>query len=110
MTRAPRWYSASAVTADLPRTHGVPLNGGAVRTAGIACTAVGPQSIKATAAEDALTGSEPTPEAFAEAAQLAADATEPRTDVRGTAEYKRAIVQVFVKRGLEQALEIARAA
>ncbi len=86
------------------------LNGGAVRTAGIACTAVGPQSIKATAAEDALTGSEPTGEAFAEAAQLAADATEPRTDVRGTAEYKRAIVRVFVKRGLEQALEIARAA
>ena len=36
------------------------------------------------------------------------DAAEPTSDVRGSAEYKRDIVRVFVKRGLDRALAIAR--
>ena len=86
------------------------LNGGTISRAGIALTAVGPQNLKATAAEDALAGAEPTAEAFDEAAQLAADAARPQTDVRGSADYKQEIVRVFVRRGLDRALEIARAA
>jgi len=50
---------------------------------------------------------EPTPEAFDEAARLAADAADPIDDVRGSAAYKRAVVSAYVRRGLDRALELA---
>jgi carbon-monoxide dehydrogenase medium subunit len=86
------------------------LDGQKIRRAGIGLTAVGPQNLKATAAEDALAGEEPRANAFEEAARLAADAAQPKSDVRGSAEYKKHVVRVFVKRGLARALERARAA
>ena len=86
------------------------LDGKKIRRAGIGLTAVGPQNLKATDAEDALAGEEPTAKVFEEAARLAADAAQPKTDLRGTAEYKKDIVRVFVNRGLARALELARAA
>lgn len=86
------------------------LDGGKISRAGIALTAVGPQNLKAAAAESALTGAEPTAEAFDEAARLAADVAQPASDVRGSAEYKREVVRIYVRRGLDRALEIARAA
>ncbi len=61
-------------------------------------------------AEQALAGAEPTEEAFAEAGRLAAQAAQPISDVRGSADYKRHIVDVYVRRGLARALEHARAA
>lgn len=85
------------------------LDNGTVKRAGIALTAVGSKNIQATAAEEALAGAEPTAEAFEEAARLAAEASEPSSDVRGSAEYKRAMVRTFVRRGLDRALEMARA-
>jgi carbon-monoxide dehydrogenase medium subunit len=57
-----------------------------------------------------LAGAEPTAEAFAEAGRLAAASANPVSDVRGPAEYKRHIIEVFVRRGLTRALEIANAA
>jgi len=75
--------------------------------AGIALTAVGPKNIKAIEAEQMLVGEAPGDELFAEAAARAASAAEPRTDVRGSAEYKRAVVATFVRRGLAQAAEQA---
>jgi carbon-monoxide dehydrogenase medium subunit len=83
------------------------LDGGTIRRAGIGLTAVGPKNIEATEAEDALSGAEPTAEAFDEAAQLAAGAANPIDDVRGSAEYKRAVVRAYVRRGLDRALELA---
>jgi carbon-monoxide dehydrogenase medium subunit len=85
----------------------VSLNDGAVERAGIGLTAVGPNNLKAVAAERALVGREPTDEAIAEAARLAADAAEPRDDIRGSAAYKKDVVRVFVQRGLRSA--VARA-
>ena len=41
-------------------------------------------------------------EAIAEAARLAAEAAQPRTDIRGTEEYKRNVVRVFTERGAPQ--------
>ena len=73
---------------------------GAVGRAGIALTAVGPANIRATAAEAVLAGRPLDDDAIGEAAQLAADAAEPRDDVRGSAEYKRHIVRAFTERGL----------
>jgi carbon-monoxide dehydrogenase medium subunit len=79
-----------------------------IRRAGIGLTAVGPRNIEATAAEEALAGAVAEPEVFDEAARLAADAADPSSDVRGSAEYKRAVVHAFVRRGLDRALELAR--
>ena len=86
----------------------VELDDGRVRQAGIGLTSVGPSNLKARAAEQALAGREPTDEAIAEAARLAAQAAEPRDDVRGSAAYKRDVVRVFVQRGLKTALMRAR--
>jgi aerobic carbon-monoxide dehydrogenase medium subunit len=84
------------------------LSNGKVGRAGIALTAVGSRNIEATDAEAALTGSQPTEEAFAEAGRLAAAAADPIADVRGSAEYKRHVVEVFVRRGLDRSLALAR--
>jgi len=86
------------------------LSDGTIERAGIGLTAVGTKNLQPTAAEAGLAGAEPTEAAFAEAGRLAAEASSPVTDVRGSAEYKRHIVDVYVRRGLAKALEMARAA
>ena len=78
-----------------------------IEQTGIALTAVGPKNIKAVDAEQALVGQAPGDDLFAEAAELAAAAAEPRTDVRGSADYKRSVVSTFVRRGLSRAAEQA---
>src|SRR5438874_4946864 len=88
----------------------VELDDGHIGKAGIALTAVGPKNLRATEAENALSGAEPTEEAFAEAGRLAAQIAQPHSDVRGSAEYKRHVVEVFVRRGLAQAARMARGA
>ena len=88
----------------------VTMSNGHIKSAGIGLTAVGSQNIKATAAEKALEGATPGDEAFKKAAALAAEAAQPNSDVRGSADYKRHIVNVYVQRGLARALEIARSA
>jgi len=80
-----------------------------IAEAGIGLTSVGPSNLKAFGAEQALVGEAPGQELFAEAGDLAARAAEPRSDVRGSAEYKRDVVRVFVQRGLARATELARA-
>src|SRR6185437_16624200 len=71
---------------------------GVVQRAGIALTGVGGSTIAATEAAAVLTGQSLTAETIAEAARLAAAAAQPRTDHRGSAEYKRHLVRVFVSR------------
>jgi len=83
----------------------VSFSNGSVERAGIALTGVGPRNIRAEAAEQALIGHALDDEAIAEAARLAAEAAEPRDDIRGSAEYKRNIVRVFTERGLHKAAE-----
>ena len=77
---------------------------GVVRRAGIGLTGVGATNIKATEAEQALIGGRLTEAKVKQAAQLAAAASDPKTDVRGSAEYKRDVVRVFVERGLSQSM------
>jgi aerobic carbon-monoxide dehydrogenase medium subunit len=77
--------------------------GDTVSRAGIALTGVGGSTIGATEAAAALTGTALTPETIRAAADLAAQAARPRTDHRGSAEYKRHIVRTFVERILSQA-------
>ena len=87
----------------------IQLSDGTVGSAGIALTAVGPGNILAEEAGGSLAGVEPTDEAFTAAAVLAAQAADPSSDARGSAEYKRHIVEVFVRRGLARAHEVAKA-
>lgn len=86
----------------------VELSNGTIGRAGIGLTGVGTKNIEAAEAAGFLEGKEPTGEAFAEAGRLAAAASSPSSDVRGSAEYKRHVVEVFVKRGLARAVEMAR--
>jgi carbon-monoxide dehydrogenase medium subunit len=88
----------------------VSLENGTIARAGIAFTGVGPRNARATEAERALAGAEPTDEAIRSAAELAAGEAEPWDDQRGSAEYKRSVVRVFTERGLRTAVEAARAA
>jgi aerobic carbon-monoxide dehydrogenase medium subunit len=80
----------------------VETSGGVVRRAGIALTGVGGSTIAATEAAAALTGQPLTPESITAAAELAAAAARPRTDHRGSAEYKRHMVATFVERILSR--------
>ena len=85
------------------------LENGSVGQVGIGLTGVGATNLRATEAENALRGSEPTDEAIAAAARLAAEAAEPQSDNRGTADYKRNVVRVYCERGLRTAISAARA-
>jgi carbon-monoxide dehydrogenase medium subunit len=88
----------------------VSMDDGTIGRAGIGLTAVGTKNVQPVEAESALAGKEPNEELFAEAGRLAAAAANPVADIRGSAEYKRHVVEVFVRRGLARAVEMARAA
>ena len=83
------------------------FSNGSVRRAGIALTGVGPTNLRADDAEQALEGRALDDDAIGEAARLAAEEAQPRSDVRGSAEYKRNAVRVLVARGLRAAKETA---
>ncbi|WP_214369927.1 FAD binding domain-containing protein [Pseudonocardia sp. H11422] len=74
--------------------------GGQIVRAGIALTGVGANNIKAVEAEQALVGNALDPDVIARAAELAAGAARPKTDHRGSAEYKRHVIATFVRRAL----------
>ena len=54
-----------------------------------------------------MAGAEPTEEAFAEAARLAAAVAEPITGRPGERRVQAAVAEVYVRRGLARALELA---
>jgi aerobic carbon-monoxide dehydrogenase medium subunit len=76
----------------------IETSGTTVIRAGIALTGAGGSTIGATEAAAALTGRPLTDDSIGEAAELAASVARPKTDHRGTAEYKRHLVRVFVRR------------
>lgn len=81
---------------------------GTIAAAGIGLTSVYGHNLKATDAETILVGNAPGDELFAEAAEAAAAACDPASDVRGPADYKRAVVREYTKRGLAAAAAGAR--
>jgi carbon-monoxide dehydrogenase medium subunit len=85
----------------------VSLDGDTVSDCGIGLTAVGVDHFCAPAAEDALRGKPATEENIAIAAALAADASNPSSDQRGPADYKRHLANELTARALRRA--IARA-
>lgn len=81
---------------------------GSCRAAGIGLTAVGHVNIGADEAAASLVGGPPDEAAIDEAAGLAAEASEPTADNRGSVEYKRDMVRVLTKRALRRSVERAR--
>jgi aerobic carbon-monoxide dehydrogenase medium subunit len=76
---------------------------GTIAHAGLALTAVVPINTKVTAAEQLLQGHAPSDDLFAAAGDAAVAASDPRDDVRGSAEWKRNVVRVFTRRALAAA-------
>ena len=85
----------------------VSMSNGTVGQAGIAITGAGPTNLRAEAAEQTLAGKALDDAAIAEAARLTAEAAEPRSDVRGSEEYKRNAIRVLTARGLRKVAEVA---
>jgi carbon-monoxide dehydrogenase medium subunit len=80
----------------------VSLSNGLIERAGIALTAVG-ADVTSAEAEAALAGQAPSEDLFAEAARIAAASSNPVTDQRGSAEYKRHVAQELAQRALRRA-------
>jgi len=74
------------------------LSGSSVVRAGIGLTGVGSSTINAAEAALSLVGGHLEADGIAHAAELAAAASQPRSDHRGSAAYKRHIVSTFVTR------------
>ncbi len=103
-------FATVGVAVAIEMSGAIETSGANVTRAGIALTGVGGSTIGATDAAAALAGKPLTAETIAEAAGLAAAAAQPRTDHRGSAEYKRHLVRVFVTRILGSSLPADSAA
>jgi carbon-monoxide dehydrogenase medium subunit len=62
-----------------------------------------PHARRMTQAEDALRGQRPGADAFAAAAQAAAQAVDPMEDINNTTSYRRGLVRTLTQRALESA-------
>jgi carbon-monoxide dehydrogenase medium subunit len=98
-------YATVAVAAHLELA-----DDGTIANAGLALTAVNPMNTKVTAAESMLVGQQPDTELFDAAAEVVAQAAQPRDDIRGSAVWKRNVVRVFTRRALVAAALEAGAA
>jgi len=79
------------------------VDGGVIADAGIALGALGPTTIIATRAEDALAGKPPSEELFALAGEIASEDCAPVADGRGPVDYKRHLANVLTVRALRRA-------
>ncbi|HEV8624378.1 MAG TPA: xanthine dehydrogenase family protein subunit M [Acidimicrobiia bacterium] len=79
------------------------LSGRSVARAGIGLCGVGSTNIKCVDAEHALIAGGLEDRTIEDVARLAAEVAKPQTDQRGSAEYKRHLVQTFVVRALQAA-------
>ena len=101
-------YRRQMEIAVVGATRGRDPADGRVERAGVAITALAPTIRLVPEAETALAGSDGGPDAVREAAQAAAKAAEPISDVRASADYRRAMAEVVARRVLTAA--VARAA
>jgi CO/xanthine dehydrogenase FAD-binding subunit len=83
---------------------------GPIATARVALGAVAPAPIRSPSAEAMLVGRMPSEPLFAEAAKAAMGDAKPIDDYRGSAEYRRWMVEVLVRRTLNLAWQRALAA
>ena len=97
-------YATSAVAVQLT------LNGDACQSVRIGLTNVSPVPMRATRAEQALMGKVLSEAALETAGQAAAAECDPAGDLRGSADYKRDVTRVLLKRAVRAAVERAKEA
>jgi len=86
----------------------ITLDSDAIASARVGLTAVNPDAAALAELSAALVGQPATEEVFADAGRRAAQACEPVTDTRGTAEYKRHLASELTIRTLRSAAERVR--
>lgn len=74
----------------------------------LALAGAGPTPMRATRAERLLVGEAPADALVAEAGKMAAEDARPSTDIRGSAEYKQSMLEVYTRRALKLSLARAR--
>jgi carbon-monoxide dehydrogenase medium subunit len=77
---------------------------GVFRDVKIGLGAVAPTPMRARKAEEVLVGAKVDEEVIRRAATLASEESKPVDDHRGSAEYRRMMVEVLVRRGIHQCL------
>lgn len=78
--------------------------GGTCRSAAIGLLAAAATPLRATAAEQALVGSKLDAGAAESAAKTAVESIDPTGDIHGSSEYRKGLIEVMVRRGLETAI------
>lgn len=89
---------------------GVVIDDGVIRSARVALASVAPTPLFVREAGESLAGSAAGSEAIQRAAEIAQQAAKPITDMRGTADYRRHLCAVLVRRALHAAIQRAREA
>jgi carbon-monoxide dehydrogenase medium subunit len=93
-TRRAQDWATVGVTAIVRRSNGT------VDDSAIVFTNMGPKATRATAAEQALK----TPDDIDTAAEASLEGTDPPSDTQGSAEYRRHLAKVLVRRALQEAI------
>ena len=97
-------YAVSAAAVQLT------MEGDTCTSVRIGLTNVSPTPMRATAAEEVVTGQAISEELIEAAGQAAADQSDPSPDLRGSVEYKRDLTRVMTKRAIRKAAERAKGA
>ena len=95
-------YAAAAVACQLNID-----SSGSIEDIGLGLTNVGSTPIRASNAEELLKGKKPDENMLAEAGRLAAADSEPMEDLRGSAEYKIALVNELTQRAIKLSIQRA---
>jgi aerobic carbon-monoxide dehydrogenase medium subunit len=82
----------------------VKSNGGTAEDVRVALTHMGTTPLRAKATEDALRGQSLSPESIAQAAEQAAEGTDPPGDLNATPDYKKHLARVLTRRALSAAV------
>jgi carbon-monoxide dehydrogenase medium subunit len=98
-TRSADDWPALGVAASLQ------ADGNVIREARVAVSAATEKPVRLTEVENMLRGATLSDALLARAGDAAADEVETIDDVRGSADYKRQLVRVYVRRAIKQALE-----
>ncbi len=85
----------------------VQLDGGKITEARLFLGSVGPTPLSAVKAAEMLVGNSPTTELLAAAGAMAASEAQPISDLRGSEQYRRDVVEVLTARAVAQACERA---
>ena len=80
------------------------MDGGTITDARVGLAAVGPNTTGIPAISEALRGQAPSEDLYAQAGALAAEACQPTTDMRGSAEYKRHLANELTRRALRRSV------